>query len=118
MENFRKAIRMHPTFVDAYVRLGATCLDAGDARQALKVLHKAVALSPASFKAVYQRGRAFMALSLFEQALGDFSRATSLCDTHPNAHQLMGDCFSALGDEEKAELYWEIAAQLRQQKGR
>lgn len=118
MANFRKAIRMHPTFVDAYVRLGATCLDAGDARQALKVLHKAVALSPASFKAVYQRGRAFMALSLFEQALGDFSRATSLCDTHPNAHQLMGDCFSALGDEEKAELYWEIAAQLRQQKGR
>lgn len=114
--NFRKAINLDPSYTDAYVRLGVTLLDTGEAHKAMKALNKAVSLSPASFKALYQRGRALLSLSLYDQALADLSRATSLCDTHANAHKLMGDCFSALGDEDKAELYWEIASQLHKRK--
>ena len=59
-----------------------------------------------------------MAKRLYDEAASDFVRATSLNTEHAQAHKLAGDAFSALGKEDTAAIYWEMAEQLRDKKKR
>lgn len=74
-------------------------------------LNFAVTTAPRSFKAVYARGKVFMQKELWNEAINDLQRATSINEKNPKAYRLLGDAYSRLGDQEKAILYWEIANQ-------
>lgn len=116
--NYTKAIELSPTYVDALVRRGLTYFEEKQTDEALHDLNQAVQLSPRSFKAIYNRGKVFMAKRLYDEAASDFVRATSLNTEHAQAHKLAGDAFSALGKEDTAAIYWEMAEQLRDKKKR
>ncbi|MBO4642501.1 MAG: AAA family ATPase [Bacteroidaceae bacterium] len=116
--NYTKALDLYPNYVDALVRRGVTYLDENQLNEALSDLNQAVQLSPRSFKANYNRGKVLMAKGLFEEAANSFVKATSLNTEHAQAHKLAGDAFAALGKEDTAALYWELAEQLRDKKKR
>lgn len=116
--NYRKAIKLHPSYTDAHVQLGVVLLQENMPHEALTELNTAVALSPSSFKARYQRGKAHLKMGHHEEAINDLHHATRLKENHPMAHQLLGDCFAAAGDEEKAAIYWSLAEELRRKKDR
>lgn len=114
--NYTKAIDLDPKSVEALIRRGITYHDEGQRQEALHDLNEAVRLAPQSFKAYYNRGKIFLDLSLFEEAINDFHHATSLNESHPRAHHLLGDAYAGFGDEEKADIYHEIARQLQNRK--
>ena len=115
--NYRKAIDMYPDYLDAHVRLGVTYLGEGMHHEALAHLNIAVSLSPASFKALYQRGKVRMAMQHYTEAINDLDHAVRIKEDHPQAHKLLGDCYSLIGEEEKAAIYWALAEELQKRKG-
>lgn len=114
--NYTKAIDLDPKSVEALIRRGITYHDDGQHQEALHDLNEAVRLAPQSFKALYNRGKLFLDQCLFEEAINDLLHATSLNESHPRAHHLLGDAFAGLGDEEKADIYHEMARQLQKRK--
>ena len=57
---FDKALKLNPTFVDAWVRKGVTLLDLDEDEEAYRCLNQAVKLSPKGFKARYNRGKCLL----------------------------------------------------------
>ena len=116
LANYDKAIELCPTLTDAWVRKGITLFNDGDCHEAEACLNEAVRLSPALFKAVYNRGKIRLALNHVEGALGDLDRAISLKPEHPKAHELFGDALMKNGKEDEAAIHWAIAERLRKKK--
>ncbi len=118
LANYDKAIELNPTYTDAWVRKGITLYNNEDYYEAEVCLNEAVRLSPALFKAVYNRGKNRLALNNIDGALGDLDHATSLKPDHPKAHELFGDALMRIGKEEEAALQWAIAERLREKKNK
>lgn len=114
--NFDKAIELYPTFVDAWVRKGVTLHNEKLYTEAASCFNEAVRLSPASFKARYNRGKNRLAMNDVEGALTDLDRATSFNPEHAGAHELFGEALSRLGKTDEAALQWDIADRLRKNK--
>jgi Flp pilus assembly protein TadD len=57
-----------------------------------------------------------MEMNLFEEAVNDLDRATGLNPQNAKAHQLLGDVYSRMGEEEKAAIYWQLSEQLKRKK--
>ena len=112
--NYDKAIELNPSYTDAWVRKGITLHNDKEYYEAEVCLNEAVRLSPALFKAIYNRGKNRLALDNIEGALGDFDRAVSLKPEHPKAHEYFGDVLMKVGKEEEATLQWAIAERLRE----
>ena len=105
---------LNPSYTDAWVRKGITLHNDKEYYEAEVCLNEAVRLSPALFKAIYNRGKNRLALDNIEGALGDFDRAVSLKPEHPKAHEYFGDALMRVGKEEEAALQWAIAERLRE----
>ncbi len=118
LANYDKAIELNPTYTDAWVRKGITLYNNEDYYEAEVCFNEAVRLSPALFKAVYNRGKNRLALNNIDGALGDLDCATSLKPEHPKAHELFGDALMRIGKEEEAALQWAIAERLREKKNK
>jgi len=116
--NYDKAIELNPTFTDAWVRKGITLYNNKDYYEAEVCLNEAVRLSPALFKAVYNRGKNRLALDNIEGALGDFDRAVTLKPEYSKAHEYFGDALMRVGKEDEAALQWAIAERLREKKSK
>lgn len=113
LANYNKAIELYPDFVDAWVRKGITLFNDKNYFEAETCLNKAVGLSPANFKAVYNRGKLRLQKENIEGAIADFDKATTLKPDHPGAHDLLGDAFMKAGKEDNAALQWRLAEELR-----
>ena len=116
--NYNKAIELDDKFVDAWVRKGITLYNEKEFLDAEGCFNQAVKLSPRLFKAVYNRGKNRLALGNNEEALADFNRACSIKPEHAEAHELLGNTFSKLGDVDKAALHWDLAERLRDKKNK
>lgn len=114
--NYDKAIELYPGFIDAWIRKGITLFNDKDYFEAGNCLNKAVSLSPASFKAVYNRGKLRLKTDDIEGAIADLDKATSLKPEHAGAHELFGDALIKAGKEVEAALQWRIAEELRKKK--
>ncbi len=111
--NYDKAIELCPTMVDAWVRKGVTLMDQGEFHDAMHCLKHAVSISPKHFKAHFNLGRLHMEMSQWTEAINSLEHATSIKQDHARSYDLLGDCYSSLGNEEKADIHWAIAQQLR-----
>ncbi|MDR0938318.1 MAG: AAA family ATPase [Mediterranea sp.] len=116
LANYDKAISLDPNFLDAWVRKGITLADDRQYFDAENCFNTAITLHPASFKAIYQRGKLRLRLDNIEGALADLDRATSLKPEHATAHELFGDALMKAGQEDTAALQWRIAEELRKAK--
>ncbi|GHT43361.1 helicase [Bacteroidia bacterium] len=113
IRNFDKALKLDPSFLDAWVRKGATLLDMGDAYAAQPCLNEAVKLSPLSFKARYNRGKCLLTLNLYEEAVADFDKAIGIKFNHAAAHEYLAEAYHKLGNETLAQRHQDIADELR-----
>ena len=102
-----------PEFVDAWVRKGVTLLDLGDGFQAVTCLNEAVRLNPKSFKARYNRGKSYLQLKYYDEAVSDFMKAVDLKPKHAAAHEYLAEAFLHIGEEELARQHRDIADELR-----
>jgi len=113
IRNFDKALKLDPTYVDAWVRKGITLMDTGEDYEAQTCLNTAVKLSPRSFKARYNRGKCLLVLKYYEEAVVDFEQAVSLKPKHAAAHEYLAEAFRQIGEEELARQHQDIADELR-----
>lgn len=113
IRNFDKALKLDPTFVDAWVRKGVTLLDMGEDYEALTCLNKAVKLSPRSFKARYNRGKCHLRLKYYEEAMADLQKSVSIKPKHIAAHEYLAEVYRHLGDKELSQKHQDIANDLR-----
>jgi len=113
LRNFDKALKLDPTYVDAWVRKGITLLDIREDYEALTCLNKAVKLSPLSFKAQYNRGKCHLHLKYYEESMADFQKAVSIKPTHIAAHQYLAEVYQHLGEDTLAQKHLDIAEELR-----
>lgn len=115
LRNFDKALKLDPTFVDAWVRKGVTLMDMGEDYEAQVCLNRAVKLSPRSFKARYNRGKCFLNLRYYEEAVADFEHAIGIKPLHAASHEYLAEAFRQLGEEELARQHQDIADTLREE---
>lgn len=113
---FDKALKMNPTFIDAWIRKGVTLFDNKEEIEALKCLNKAIYLSPLSFKALYNRGKCYLKLKYYEEALADFIKASGIKLKHAAVHDYLSETYSKLDNPDFAERHRIIAETLRQAK--
>ena len=115
---FDKALKLDPTFVDAWVRKGVTLFDTGELYEAETCLNRAVALSPRLFKAWYNRGKCRLLRKQYEEAVSDLLRAADIKSDHAAVHDYLAEAYLHLGDASSAQHHREIAEELREQKNR
>jgi tetratricopeptide (TPR) repeat protein len=110
--NFNKAIKLDPTFLDAWVRKGVTLYDMKEHSEAEVCYNEAIRLSPVSFKALYNRGKNRLALKNYEGAVNDLDKAVGIKPKHPSALNCLGNAYQHLGKHSLAQKYWNLAQDL------
>lgn len=118
IRNFDKAIALHPAYLDAWVRKGATLVAERDLEEAERCFSRALELSPVFFKAWYHRGKMRLKNGRPVEAASDLDKATSLRPDHIPTRELYADALMQCGRETEASLQWEIAEQLKKNKAK
>lgn len=113
LANFKKALELDPTYVDAWVRMGVTHYDMKDYYEADVCFNKAVSLSPMLFKALYNRGKNRIAMEEYELAITDLSRASGLKPDHASCHEYLAQAYANIGSDEMAQKHIMIAREIR-----
>ena len=113
---FDKALKLNPTFVDAWVRKGVTLLDLDEDEEAYRCLNHAVKLSPQGFKARYNRGKCLLKMGNEEEALADFLTVLPDHKDHPNLHAYLAETYNRLGDALSAAQHEKLAKYYRRRK--
>lgn len=113
---FDKALKLNPSFVDAWVRKGITLVDLNEDYDALVCLNTAVKLSPLSFKARYNRGKCHLHLKNYDESISDMMQATTIKPKHAAAHEYLAEAFRKTGEDELARQHQDIADALRGEK--
>lgn len=113
LANYDKALELDPKMVDAWVRKGITLFEDNKITEAEGCLNYAVKLSPRGFKPRYNRGKLRLELNRLEDGIADLEKACDIKPTHDKSHELLGDAYTRLGNEEKGAIHWRIAEELR-----
>lgn len=113
LRSFDKALKLYPDFVDAWVRKGVTLLDLREGYEALACLNEAVKLEIRSFKARYNRGKCYLQLKYYEEAVSDFQKAVDIKPKHAAAHEYLAESYLHVGEKELAQQHQDIANSLR-----
>ena len=113
---FDKALKLNPTFVDAWVRKGVILLDLDEDEEAYRCLNHAVKLSPKGFKARYNRGKCLLKMGNEEEALADFLTVLPDHKDHPNLHAYLAETYNRLGDALSAAQHEKLAKYYRRRK--
>ncbi len=113
LANFKKALELDPTYVDAWIRMGVTYYDMKDYYEADVCFNKAVSLSPMLFKALYNRGKNRIAMEEYELAITDLSRASELKTEHAACHEYLAQAYANIGSEEMSIKHLMIAREIR-----
>lgn len=116
IRSFDKALKLYPDFTDAWVRKGVTLFDLGDTYEAITCMNEAVRLDYRSFKARYNRGKCYLQLKYYEEALSDFRKAVDINPKHAAAHEYLAEAYLCMGEEELARQHQEVADELRRNK--
>ena len=113
LANYDKALELYPDYIDAWIRKGITLFNNKEYFDAETCFSTAIRISPASFKAFYNRGKLRLKSENTEGAIADLDKATSLKPEHPKAHEFFGDALLKAGKEAEAALQWRIAEELK-----
>ncbi|MDL2265991.1 AAA family ATPase [Parabacteroides sp. OttesenSCG-928-G07] len=118
IRNFDKALALDASFVDAWIRKGVTLMDMEENYDAQVCFNTAIKLSPRSFKARYNRGKCFLKLKHWEEAMNDLYKAVTIKPKHAAAHEYLAEAYKHLGEEQLAQKHSDIADELREGKGK
>ena len=113
LANYDKALELYPDYTDAWNRKGITLFNNKEWFDAENCFNTAIRISPANFKAFYNRGKLRLKTEETEGAIADLDKATSLKPEHAKAHELFGDALLKAGKEVEAAIQWRIAEELK-----
>lgn len=113
LANYDKALELYPDYTDAWIRKGITLFNNKEWFDAENCFNTAIRISPANFKAFYNRGKLRLKTEETEGAIADLDKATSLKPEHAKAHELFGDALLKAGKEVEAAIQWRIAEELK-----
>lgn len=113
LANYDKALELYPDYTDAWIRKGITLFNSKEWFDAENCFNTAIRISPANFKAFYNRGKLRLKTEETEGAIADLDKATSLKPEHAKAHELFGDALLKAGKEVEAAIQWRIAEELK-----
>ena len=113
LANYDKALELYPDYTDAWIRKGITLINNKEWFDAENCFNTAIRISPANFKAFYNRGKLRLKTEETEGAIADLDKATSLKPEHAKAHELFGDALLKAGKEVEAAIQWRIAEELK-----
>ena len=113
LANYDKALELYPDYTDAWIRKGITLFNNKEWFDAENCFNTAIRISPANFKAFYNRGKLRLKTEETEGAIADLDKATSLNPEHAKAHELFGDALLKAGKEVEAAIQWRIAEELK-----
>ena len=113
LANYDKALELYPDYQDAWIRKGITLFNNKEWFDAENCFNTAIRISPANFKAFYNRGKLRLKTEETEGAIADLDKATSLKPEHAKAHELFGDALLKAGKEVEAAIQWRIAEELK-----
>ena len=113
LANYDKALELYPDYTDAWIRRGITLFNNKEWFDAENCFNTAIRISPANFKAFYNRGKLRLKTEETEGAIADLDKATSLKPEHAKAHELFGDALLKAGKEVEAAIQWRIAEELK-----
>jgi tetratricopeptide (TPR) repeat protein len=112
LANLNKALSLNPRFIDALVRRGDILTQTGDLESAEKDFSTVLKVRQRHFAALCGRGKARFELRHFSGAYQDFLEASNIEHSDPEVYKNLGDVCARLGEMEKAQNYWNIAASL------
>lgn len=113
LANYDKALELYPDYTDAWIRKGITLFNNKEWFDAENCFNTAIRISPANFKAFYNRGKLRLKTEETEGATAHLDKATSLKPEHAKAHELFGDALLKAGKEVEAAIQWRIAEELK-----
>ena len=113
LANYDKELELYPDYTDAWIRKGITLFNNKEWFDAENCFNTAIRISPANFKAFYNRGKLRLKTEETEGAIADLDKATSLKPEHAKAHELFGDALLKAGKEVEAAIQWRIAEELK-----
>lgn len=113
LANYDKALELYPDYTDAWIRKGITLFNNKEWFDAENCFNTAIRISPANFKAFYNRGKLRLKTEETEGAIADLDKATSLKPEHAKAHELFGDALLKAGKEVEAAIQWRIAEEFK-----
>lgn len=102
IENYDKAIKINPNYVEARTNRGLVYAALGNDKQAISDFDKAIEINPTYAEAYYNRGISFRRLGNGRQAIGDFDKAIELKPKYAEAYNSRGVVYAALGSDRQA----------------
>ena len=118
IEEYNKALRLHPNFPEVYYKRGISRYKLGDLKGAIADYNKAISLN-SNYPGIYNhRGFTLHDLGDIKGAIADFNKALSLNPNFPEAYQNRGISRNKLGDKQGAITDLKTAANLFQQQKR
>lgn len=112
MANLNKALKLEPNMIEALMKRASLHVEAGEWEAAEKDYSSVLKLKRKSFSAFYNRGRTRLLLKNFNGAYNDLLAATRIKDDHAETYHYLGDACAKLGEMERANDFWNTAAQL------
>jgi len=112
LANLNKALSLNPEFIDALVRRGNLLTNTGDLDAAEKDFSKVLNKKHRHFSALCGRGKVRFQKRHFSGAYHDYLKASHLEQSDPDVFKSLGDVCARMGEMEKAQTYWNIAADL------
>ncbi|MGB6822875.1 MAG: tetratricopeptide repeat protein, partial [Candidatus Acidiferrales bacterium] len=97
---YKNALKIDPTYVDAYIKLAQADEALGDAQSSYAALEKAVEIDPNRTDSRFERARFFLAVQHFREAEDDATFVIKLDPNNGEAYRIRG---SALAAEKKYE---------------
>ncbi|MDR1357660.1 MAG: tetratricopeptide repeat protein, partial [Tannerellaceae bacterium] len=116
IRNFDKALKLNPSFVNAWLRKGMALMDQAELHAAQECFNEAVRLSPNSFKTRYNRGVCLLTLKYYEEAVADLDKAVAIKAGDAAAHERLAEAYACAGNRKRAQYHRDIASELKRNK--
>tara|TARA_B110000438_G_scaffold264473_1_gene277177 strand:- start:2085 stop:4058 length:1974 start_codon:yes stop_codon:yes gene_type:complete len=111
LQNYSKAIKINPNYVQAYNNLGVCKYKLGKKDEAIKVYEKAIKINPLHADTYNNLGVAFKLteINANEKSIKFYKKAIEIEPNHADAHNNLGSEFRKLKDYEKSIYHYEKA---------
>ena len=102
IEHFTQAIKLEPSFFEAYHNRGVIYGQTGGYDRAIEDLNEAIRLHPGLAEAYYNRGITYQGKDEINFAIEDFNKAIALNPNYAEAYNNRGTVYKQTGDYDRA----------------
>lgn len=109
IDDYNEALQLNPDYTDAFINRSMVWYDKDEFEKSIEDCTKALELNKDSADAYNIRGSSYYFLKEFDNAISDFNKITGFIGYEATGNTNLGDVFSAKGDFQKANEFYEKA---------